>query len=279
MDPGTITELDRLIDAAWPSEERERLGPWLLRFTPGAPRRANSILTSLGPPGRPAGGDGVHIQRLIELSESFYAQRGLPACFSLGPSSYPSDLDRILEQRGYPRTGVVETWTVDAATVQRAAGAPSAQVTLEKTPTDDWIRCAFDDPLALRHLRRRLWPRPGIACLFASVVSEGRTLAAALGVGSDGWTGVFCMHTHPPHRRRGLGRALLRALGAWSLAHGRPRMFLQVEPGNTPAVALYRACGFRRAYATHDRMQPEGAPVQPDRAPTQPDEASGWRGQ
>lgn len=52
---------------------------------------------------------------------------------------------------------------------------------------------------------------------------------------------------HPAARRRGLGRALLRALLARARALGCTRATLEVRPSNAPAVTLYQSEGFRAA--------------------------------
>ena len=46
------------------------------------------------------------------------------------------------------------------------------------------------------------------------------------------------------HRGRGIGRALIEAVGAWARARGSRALGLRVFPDNVPALALYRAAGF-----------------------------------
>ncbi|MCW2778916.1 MAG: family acetyltransferase, partial [Frankiales bacterium] len=55
--------------------------------------------------------------------------------------------------------------------------------------------------------------------------------------------------TRPEARRRGAGAAVLGALASWAVGHGAPRLYLQVEVGNEPALALYRRAGFELAAA------------------------------
>lgn len=49
----------------------------------------------------------------------------------------------------------------------------------------------------------------------------------------------------PDRRRQGVGRRLVRELLALAAEKGRGACFLRVAPGNTAALALYRAAGFR----------------------------------
>jgi len=48
----------------------------------------------------------------------------------------------------------------------------------------------------------------------------------------------------PDDRGQGIGASLVRAGIDWASAVGARRMLLEVQPGNEPAVALYRRLGF-----------------------------------
>ena len=64
----------------------------------------------------------------------------------------------------------------------------------------------------------------------------------------QGWLGVFAMGVLVDHRRRGLGRQVLVAHGAWGASLGASRAYLQVEVGNTAARSLYAEAGLEPAY-------------------------------
>jgi ribosomal-protein-alanine N-acetyltransferase len=57
---------------------------------------------------------------------------------------------------------------------------------------------------------------------------------------------------------RGLGRALLRALGAEAERRGATEVLLEVRADNAPAQALYRSEGFERIGLRRGYYQPEG---------------------
>ena len=48
------------------------------------------------------------------------------------------------------------------------------------------------------------------------------------------------------HRRRGIGRALLRQAVEWARVHQVDKLELHVFPHNAPAIALYESFGFER---------------------------------
>ena len=58
---------------------------------------------------------------------------------------------------------------------------------------------------------------------------------------------ILTLAVVPSARRRGLGRALVRAAVGAATAAGAQALFLEVAAGNTAAVALYEGEGFERA--------------------------------
>ncbi|MFO7542450.1 MAG: GNAT family N-acetyltransferase [Thiobacillus sp.] len=53
------------------------------------------------------------------------------------------------------------------------------------------------------------------------------------------------LYVHPAQQRLGVGRALLGAIQDWARQHQARRLWLQVNRGNTHAVAAYQKYGFR----------------------------------
>jgi GNAT superfamily N-acetyltransferase len=58
------------------------------------------------------------------------------------------------------------------------------------------------------------------------------------------------MFVAPEARQRGIGRALVEAVVAWSRERHATALGLWVTSVNAPALALYTACGFRRTGET-----------------------------
>src|SRR5215831_15719345 len=81
---------------AWPALRQVLLNGWVLRFSEGLTRRANSVNPLRGI--RETGSD------LIAACEVFYRRRGLPAIFRM-PSIIDRDLEERLDALGYGREG------------------------------------------------------------------------------------------------------------------------------------------------------------------------------
>jgi len=59
----------------------------------------------------------------------------------------------------------------------------------------------------------------------------------------------------PPHRRRGVGTALISAALAGFQQVGLPRAYLEVTCQNEPAVRLYKQLGFQRAKTLYKAVE------------------------
>jgi [ribosomal protein S18]-alanine N-acetyltransferase len=82
----------------------------------------------------------------------------------------------------------------------------------------------------------------GLPGVFGLIDPEGAVLLARVAAEE---AEVLTLAVAPPARRKGLGRALLRAAMARAAAAGARRMVLEVSVANAPAAALYGTVGFR----------------------------------
>jgi ribosomal protein S18 acetylase RimI-like enzyme len=255
----------------------EALGGWRLRATGGPTRRANSAWP--GPDADGGGPDAAALAARIARVEAFYRERGLAPRVQIFPAAAPPGLDAELERRGWSAEGAVSVQVARAEVVAAAAPAPrppgaeprapapaSFEAEVSDVPTTAWwsiagerSRFAGAPREGYRALLERLAGRAGYALARAG----GEPAATGLGVVDEGWLGVFSMLTLPAQRGRGAGLAVLAALARFARTRGAERLYLQVERGNEPAVALYARAGFRELYGYHYRTHPAGAGGRP----------------
>jgi len=93
-----------------------------------------------------------------------------------------------------------------------------------------------------------LWARHAQGSLLVMVgvtAARQELVTAAWGsLGEGDATRIAGVLTHPAHRNRGYGRAVVSALTTQLVGLGR-RPFLYVARDNAPAVAIYRSIGYR----------------------------------
>jgi GNAT superfamily N-acetyltransferase len=87
--------------------------------------------------------------------------------------------------------------------------------------------------------------------------ARGLVTAVARGSIADGWLGVTAVEVTPPHRRRGVARALMRVIAEWAAGQSARRAFLQTAVANTAAHRLYLGAGFT-VHHRYDYLTPPG---------------------
>jgi len=231
--------LDRLGADAWPSLERLDVDGWRLRAArtaTGAPvtKRANSAL-----PLTPAG----LTQTQVDAAVAFARARALPPLVQVSDPA----LSRALGARGWQAQSptLVMTGPLGDGDAALVAAAPSAA----------WLAAVHPEPgeqVVARQCLAQLRAPAG----YVAIGIDGHVVATGRGVVQEGWLGVFAMAVRPEHRRRGLARRVLGALGSWGAAHGATAGYLQVEAGGTAARGLYEGAGLTRAYDYEYRRLP-----------------------
>ncbi|MEH2249134.1 GNAT family N-acetyltransferase [Nostoc sp.] len=80
-------------------------------------------------------------------------------------------------------------------------------------------------------------PHPPIACLWV-----GNAIDQVQG---NRHAHIFILYVVPEHRRRGIGRALMRYVENWAIQRGDRQIGLQVFQSNKPALNLYNQLGYQ----------------------------------
>ena len=244
-----IVELEAAAFRAWPAAEVIDLDGWMVRYTSGVTRRANSVWPN-------AWTGGASLSERFERVEAFYAERQQPTYYQLSPAARPANLDAALAGRGYAVDAPVSIQTISVGTLCKVH-APAAPVRVAAHPDGDWLRLSADLGrfARVKDIYRALLDRIGDRAGFALAESDAGPAAVGLGVVDGAWLGIFSMLTLPEKRSAGFGRVILRALAQWSARAGARQAYLQVERDNTSALALYRAVGFQERYGYHYRVK------------------------
>ena len=230
---------------AWPALREVLLDGWVLRFSAGLTRRANSAN-----PLRQVS------QVDLRACEALYRRVGLPTIFRVLSLMGPM-VDKRLAEAGYTAEGES---CVLYGPIEDIEAARDPDVGLLDKPTPEW----FGAMAALQNhsseqaaTYRRIVGQLAIPAAFAALSDEGGIVALAYGALH---TGLLCYEsviTNSPRRRRGWGRRIVKALAAWARDQGAVGVCLEVEAHNAPARALYDAVGLKtELYRYHYRREP-----------------------
>ena len=232
---------------AFPSLRQVLFGDWLMRFSAGLSRRANSV--------NPLRPDCTDVAAAVMAAEALYHAQGLPTIFRVTSIVDPV-LDRELAARGYASEGksCVLYGAIDAL-----AAAADPAVRLLRSPDAAWLaamaRLQRHTP-AHRAIYRRIVDAIAIPARFAMLIEDGKPAGLAYGVIHDGLLCYESVITDPGRRRQGCARRVIASLASWARDSGAAGACLQVEAGNTPGRALYRGFGLAERYRYHYRREP-----------------------
>lgn len=223
---------------------------WILRFSQGYTKRANSV--------NPLYGSSAEVGEKIGTCENLYRERGLRPIFRLTPFAAPLDLDLVLESRGYRKIAPTLVLYLD---LERCDFLPLPAGELRDEGLNDWLGvfCEFSHAALEKHQAHRaiLQAIPSRRFL-ATLADAGQVVACGLGVLENRFFGLFDLITHPERRNKGYGSKLVSGLLAWARENGARHAYLQVMKNNAPARHLYAdKLGFRRAYAYWYRVVEE----------------------
>lgn len=245
-DPALEWRVEETCLNAWPALREVLLDGWLLRFSEGLTRRANS-----------ANALDALARADARQCEALYRRQGLPAIFRVLTLLDPS-VDKQLDALGYASEGESCALYGDLDDVETAS---DSRVKLLPQPNPEWFAAmaALQNHTAEQaRIYRRIIGQLAVPAVFAALSADDETVALAYGAMHRG---LFCYQsviTGGRRRRQGHGHRIVTALAAWAKENGATGACLEVEAGNIPARALYDAIGLKKElYRYHYRREPQ----------------------
>jgi GNAT superfamily N-acetyltransferase len=241
-----IEHLEEISFNAWPAREQVRYDGWVLRFSQGYTKRANSV-TPLYP-------GSLGLEAKIEYCQAAYRSRGLPPIFRLPELEGVQELDRLLERKGYRVLHPTQVLWQDLADWELGLWEG---VVLEQLSLETWLAAYADFSVSQAD---KLWAHKDILQritarrLFAAIPEAGKIVTVGLAVLEEGACGLFDIITAPEHRKQGFATRLVRGMLDWALERGAQSAYLQVMDVNQPALQLYGKLGFSKHYSYHYRL-------------------------
>jgi GNAT superfamily N-acetyltransferase len=233
-----IRNFEELAMNAWPSLNSMQYDGWILRFSGGYTRRANSV--------NPLYPSSLPLPEKLDYCEELYQQAGIEISFKMTSSSLPDGLDEVLSKKGYIATGHTYFQTMDLSTWE-------APITVDLAPalSGEWFEavCRISGMETLNQtLARKILANILPQTVFASLKTDGQIVACGLGVLQNQKIGLFDIMTDANYRKRGFGQKIVEGIISWGRANQAKQAYLQVTQNNDPAIRLYERLGFRTLY-------------------------------
>ena len=254
-----LRQLDEIAAAATVSPIEADVAGWWCKAAPDLPfRRCNVAL----PPVDAAADRGRFLAGLGEV-RAWYRRHGLRLIVQVSSAMPASDrVDGWLAACGMVVEAPVQVMVVESDVQQdRYLGGSLGRVLVAPGIDAAWAEAYGSlfggGPVEVARTQAygRMLVAHGDRALGASCRIDGRTVGVGFGVLDRGWMGVFGMVTAPSHRRQGIARDVLLALRRAAHDRGVDRAYLQVEPDNAAALAVYGSSGFEISHRYHYRSE------------------------
>ena len=229
---------------AWPARHQLLVDGWILRFSEGYTKRANSI-TPLYP-------SNLDVEQKIRLCEQLYSAQGLPPIFRVTPMEDSVELDRSLHRLNYAIRDQTLVMGLELTDLSEGESHTLKEFSLER-----WLNCYYsfrDDSAENQSKHEAILKRIVIPHLQAVICLEQKPVSCGLGVLDGEFFGLFDLVTSPTQRGKGFGTRLIQDMLTWGYNRGARFVFLQVAENNIPARCLYQRLGFQEVYSYWYRL-------------------------
>ncbi|MYZ41951.1 GNAT family N-acetyltransferase [Schauerella aestuarii] len=241
---------------------------WLVRGAPGPFRRMRCVNV--------IGASAGSLDRRLRFAQAWFAERQLPIQFRLTSICPDDTLDGELADRGFAaesetRVMAMSLTAPSADIVLNPVGRAFADARIEVLDAPAFAAAAGDmRGSSAADIAAHAGRLSGLAVAIDMVVLRDpaeQVIACGMAAREDDLVGIFDVVTHRAHRRQGAARRVVTALLSAARSRGAVRAYLQVEPDNVPARALYADYGFVDMYAYWYRSLPQANDAAPTAAP------------
>lgn len=244
-----MRDIEELSMNAFPALSTMLVNGWVLRFSAGYAKRANSV--------NPIYPCSIDALRNIEICEDMYSSRGLNTIFKLTEDEEACRIDEMLQQREYSLEAKTNVMLKDIRDF-RIGSEEKQNVMIYRELKDNW----FEAFIAMNKvgeqnagILRKMLLSINAETYYGCIVEDDKVIAVGQGVAERGYVGMFDICVHEEYRRKGLGTKLMINLMHAAAAEKSEYSYLQVVDNNEPAKRLYDKLGYRKQYSYWYRVK------------------------
>ena len=219
---------------------------WLMRFSNGYTRRANSI-SVIYP-------STISLNEKIEYCEECYKKQGLPCLFKLTDDASDRELNTLLESREYEVVTSTDLLVLNLKKLDswQPTNTDSQAVFLD-TPTEEWLAAYFPFEGITDEWKkttfRQMLSKVQVKTIYCAIMNEGKIVACASAAIEHGYMLLQNVVVDPAARGKGFGKIVCQSLIKKAKEEGADYSYLQVVQTNTVAYNLYSKLGFEKEYS------------------------------
>lgn len=251
-----IRKIEELSMNAIPSLSSTFYNGWVLRYSEGLSKRANSVY--------PIYKGSQSMEQGIDYCESFYRQKEQRPIFKITEMPEVLKMDGILESKGYEKVAPTNILTLDLEKTNNLHGGIKLTEDYDMKVSEhfeiDWLEGYMvlnDVALSKQHIFKNMLPTSSCDVIALSLYKDDKLIGIGYGAGEENMLGVYGIAIDPEYRGRGLGKALMDALHNESRVRGYTTAYLMVVDDNSVAKSLYKGLGYVHAYKYWYRVSRE----------------------
>lgn len=232
--------LEELSMNAWPALQTNLYDGWVIRFTNGYSKRANSI--------NPIYFSNENIYHKITLCEEMFKQKSIMTVFKITPKIFPHNLDSLLDKQGYKIRDITSLQVLELDNINTNI---DVNLRVSEELSQEWLEDYFQlngvgikNKITIEKMLRNISSKK----YFITLVHNNKAIACALGVLEREHLGIFDVIVNEEFRSNGYGEKLIKGLINLGKNNGAKKAYLQVVINNIKAFNLYSKIGFKEAY-------------------------------
>lgn len=245
-----IRSIEEMSMNALPAYENMIYDGWIMRFTKGyKAKRANSVY--------PLYKSTYDVNEKIKKCEEIYSSKGLDTVFKMTDEACPSNLDAILDKRGYKIDSPTSVQVLNLCNIQEPE---NEDIIISTSINNQWFGflCAIDNiPDKNRAIQEEILKNIIPQKYFVLLQREDRIVGCGLGVVDNDFIGIYSIAVDKEYRNKGYGKEIVLNLLKMGKVHGAKKAYLQVMLNNLPALKLYSGIGFKEEYRYWYRVKEE----------------------
>lgn len=237
-----------------PALEVKEYDGWIMGFTEGYSRRANSIMAF--------DWGTIPAEEKLAECEKLYKAKGLRSIFKLTDAS-ADGLNELLKNRGYSLECPTDFMTVGCnnetflGKLETVEEPEDIGVIVTGEPDEAWLEAFYKfehrtDPKTVSIVNRQfeiLKTRENLTAIYCRIQIHGQDVAVASAVIEDGYMYLLNVVVDENCRGKGYGKILVKEILEAACNMGAETLCLQVIGDNTVAINLYKSFGFEYYYS------------------------------
>ncbi len=242
-----IRKIEELSMNAVPSLKSIFYNGWILRWSNGLSKRANSVYPIY---------DGVQdLEKAIDYCEKFYSNVDQPTVFKISELPLALEVDRALDNRGYKKRATTNIMILPLSTMPVDFFLKDLNtkytLKLETSIQEYWLKGYMDlNHVAIdkEEIFRHMLPTTACSPIALSVYDHETLVGIGYGAGDEEMLGIYGIAVKESYRGHGLGKLLMHTLHQEGIKKGYQTAYLMVVDDNKIAKNLYNSLGYQHLY-------------------------------